>query len=204
MGARSALWLPKRGAGEARRPPCRHRRPRTRTIAHARCPCTRTRTQPSWATTATKPNNSLEHADGERRGISADLKAPKDASHRRPFRRHPPDSIWPPSAFAVGVRRRDVKKKVLGRGRGGLRLQPDLAPLRQGARSPAGYEPRRNRQQINAQLRCVFFTTFRSTPTANAEVLCRSEGTQRCVLPRPCRRYPPIRPGPSVFALGTP
>ena len=42
----------------------------------------------------------------------------------------------------------------------------------------------------------------RSTPTANAEGPCRSEGTQRRVLPRPLRRHHPVQSSPQAFAVG--
>ena len=48
------------------------------------------------------------------------------------------------------------------------------------------------------------FEMFHSTPTANADDLCRSEGLLSRVSPRPSRRCPPIRSSPSTFAVGMP
>ena len=42
----------------------------------------------------------------------------------------------------------------------------------------------------------AFFLTARRMPTANAEELCRSAGTQRLVSSRPLRCHPRIRAGP--------
>ena len=69
-----------------------------------------------------------------------------------------------------------------------------MADRRSAERHAVEHERRVARGDLDASI--FFCLKHRSMPTANAEDLSRSEGTQRRVSPRPLRRYSPTRPSP--------